>query len=68
MPLWTYFKKKEILAFDCEHVHIKHLTEEKRIKADSVAAVDFYGNSIYDAKIKWSIGSFIVNKHTIGKN
>lgn len=67
-PWWTYYKKSDILAFDCEHVHLKHLSGEKRIKAGSVSVVDFYGNRIYDAKVMWPIGSFIVNQYTIAKN
>ena len=36
-----------------------------RLLNSSILVVDFYRSKIYSTKIKWPIGSFIVNKHTI---
>ncbi|CAG7726929.1 unnamed protein product, partial [Allacma fusca] len=67
-PWWQHFCKSQIVAIDCEFVHYRYLAKSEKVKAASVAIVDFNGEVLYRTTVKHDPGECQINRITISKN
>ena len=70
---WRKWRLSNVLALDCEHVHLKDAVGRERVRAGIVSIVTYNRHSgeyeeLYGAQVHWPAGSFVVNCHTLSVN
>ncbi|CAG7719787.1 unnamed protein product, partial [Allacma fusca] len=61
-PWWQHFCKSQIVAIDCEFDHYRYLAKSEKVKAASVALVDFNGEVLYRTTVNHDPGECQINR------